>query len=152
MDSFGSIALATEPPKISLLDRPPHGRDEYIISRRMVKHLIGMALYEIIICYAIVFGGDNFMPEPELKWRFDRPDVPYVYPGRIYDWDGTILWKKYESTMGPSRHMTTVFNTFVVMQIFNFVNSRKVNDERNIFDGITENKTFGIVWLMIAGG
>jgi len=95
MDSFGSVALATEPPKMTLLDRPPHARDEYIISRRMVKHLIGMAIYEIIIMYLIVFGGENYVPEPDIYWRFDRPDVPYVYPGRIYDWDGTPLWIRY---------------------------------------------------------
>jgi Ca2+ transporting ATPase len=41
MDSLGSLALATEPPKPEILDRPPHGRNEYIINRRMVKHLLG---------------------------------------------------------------------------------------------------------------
>lgn len=83
MDSLGSLALATEPPKIDLLNRPPYRRDEYIISRTMVKHLIGMALFEIIICYAIVFGGEHFYPEPEVEYRYDRPDIPYVYPGRL---------------------------------------------------------------------
>lgn len=137
MDSLGSLALATEPPKIDLLNRPPHGRNEYIISRRMVKHLIGMALYEISIMYAIVFGGEYFFPEPEEFWRFDRKDIPYVYPGRVVDWDGTPLWKRWEGKYGSSRHMTNVFNVFVCMQIFNMINVRKVNDERNIFDGIT---------------
>jgi Ca2+ transporting ATPase len=83
MDSLGSLALATEPPKISLLNRPPHGRNEYIISRRMVKHLLGMATYEILVMYAIVFGGEGFFPEPEVEYRFDRPEIPYVYPGRV---------------------------------------------------------------------
>lgn len=45
MDSLASLALATEPPKEDLLDRPPYSRDEYIISRKMVKHILGMALY-----------------------------------------------------------------------------------------------------------
>jgi P-type Ca2+ transporter type 2B len=49
MDSLGSLALATELPKDTLLDRPPYRRDEYIISRKMVKHLIGMSIWEIII-------------------------------------------------------------------------------------------------------
>jgi magnesium-transporting ATPase (P-type) len=49
MDSLGSLALATELPKDALLDRPPYRRDEYIISRKMVKHLIGMSIWEIII-------------------------------------------------------------------------------------------------------
>jgi len=38
MDSFASLALATEPPiKEKLLGRPPHKRNDYIISRKMFK-------------------------------------------------------------------------------------------------------------------
>jgi P-type Ca2+ transporter type 2B len=66
MDSIASIALSTEPPKIELLNRPPQGRDDYIISRKMVKHLICMSIYEIIIVYSIVFAGEHFYPEPEV--------------------------------------------------------------------------------------
>ena len=64
MDSLGALALATEPPKKDLLKRPPYRRDEYIISRKMVKHLLGNAVYQIAIIYAIVFGGDYWFPEP----------------------------------------------------------------------------------------
>lgn len=35
---------------------------------------------------------------------------------------------------GPSRHFTIVFNTFVWMQLFNFINSRRIRDEFNIFE------------------
>jgi len=115
MDSLASLALSTEPPKIELLNRPPYRRDEYIISRKMVKHLLGVAIYEIIIVYAIVFAGEYFFPEPSMYWRFDRPNTPYLYPGRVEDWDGTPLWSKYENAIGASRHMSNVFNVFVVM-------------------------------------
>ena len=36
---------------------------------------------------------------------------------------------------GPSRHFTIIFNTFVWLQIFNFINSRRIRDEFNILDG-----------------
>ena len=45
MDSFASLALATELPKEDLLKRPPYKKDEYIISRKMMKHLLGMSIY-----------------------------------------------------------------------------------------------------------
>jgi hypothetical protein len=32
--------------------------------------------------------------------------------------------------------MTNVFNVFVVMQIFNMINARKISDEKNIFSGL----------------
>lgn len=152
MDSLASLALATEPPKIELLNRPPYKRDEYIISRKMVKHLLGIAIYEIIIVYAIVFAGEFFFPEPSMYWRFDRPNSSYLYPGRIEDWDGSPLWSKYENDLGASRHMSNVFNVFVCMQIFNMINARKINDEINIFEGIFENTTYVIIWVIIVGG
>ena len=40
MDSLASLALATEYPKESLLERPPYHKEEYIISRKMMKHII----------------------------------------------------------------------------------------------------------------
>lgn len=41
MDTFGALALATEPPHESLLKRKPHGRNDYIISPIMMKHILG---------------------------------------------------------------------------------------------------------------
>jgi len=45
MDSLASLALATEPPKESLLNRPPYKKDDYIVTRKMVKHIFGMAMF-----------------------------------------------------------------------------------------------------------
>ena len=45
MDSFAALALATGKPKKDLLDRPPYRRDEYIINRKMVKHMVGNAIF-----------------------------------------------------------------------------------------------------------
>jgi Ca2+ transporting ATPase len=41
MDTFASLALATEPPNETLLNRKPHHRDEYMLSKKMMKHIIG---------------------------------------------------------------------------------------------------------------
>jgi len=153
MDSLASLALATESPKEELLQRPPYRRDEYIISRKMVKIILGVSFYQIAIVYAIVFGGENFYPEPDPKWRFERAAVnTFVYPGRRYDWDSSPLYEDKLSLYGPSRHLTNVFNVFVVLQIFNMLNARKINDEKNIFAGIFENKMYLIIWVIIAGG
>ncbi len=47
--------------------------------------------------------------------------------------------------------MTNVFNVFTVMQIFNLINSRKIHDEKNIFEGIHRNWMFIGVWVGIMG-
>ena len=78
----------------------------------MAKNIILMDIYQIIVVYAICFGGEYFYYEPDVFYRFGRP-LPYVFPGRLYDWDGSPLWVLKEPIYGASRHMTNVFNVFV---------------------------------------
>lgn len=47
----------------------------------------------------------------------------------------------------PSQHYTIIFNTFVLMQLFNEINSRKIHGERNVFSGIFRNLIFCSVVL-----
>lgn len=55
-----------------------------------------------------------------------------------------------QKTYGPSRHLTIIFNLFVFLQIFNFLNARKIDDEINVFESITNSYWFiAIVSLII---
>lgn len=146
MDSLASLALATEPPKPDLLEGRPYRRDEYIISRKMVKHILIMAIYQSIIVFTIVFAGEKFLPED--------PDYPlnddgYIVAGRSYTFNGEELYLPYEKEYGPSRHYTIVFTVFVMLQVFNMLNARKINDEPNIFSGIGDNSMFLVIWIGI---
>ena len=104
----------------------------------------------VSVMWAICFAGEKFFPEPDIKFRFDRPEIPFVYPGRRFDWDGTDLFIKHEKKYGSSRHLSNVFNVFVVMCIFNIINARIINDKLNIFSGICNNPTFCIIFVFIA--
>lgn len=42
----------------------------------------------------------------------------------------------------PTIHFTMIFNTFVMMTLFNELNSRKIHGERNIFAGLFTNPIF----------
>ena len=63
MDSLGSLALATEPPNENLLDKKPHTKNDYIISRKMVKHIVGVASFQVFIILVVVFKGESLLPE-----------------------------------------------------------------------------------------
>lgn len=63
MDSLASLALATEEPKEDLLERPPYRKKEYIISQKMIKHILGMSIFQSIILFVFVFGAPAFVPE-----------------------------------------------------------------------------------------
>lgn len=117
----------------------------------MLKQIVPMALYMIAIMYAICFGGEFFFPEPDPAYRFGRwADSDYVTPGRLYDWDGSALFVEYVKIKGSSRHLSNVFNIFVVMAIFNILNARIINDDFNIFKGLFNNMTFCIVFVFIS--
>ncbi|XP_026532181.1 plasma membrane calcium-transporting ATPase 3 isoform X1 [Notechis scutatus] len=116
MDTFASLALATEPPTEALLLRKPYGRNKPLISRTMMKNILGHAVYQLIIIFTLLFVG-------EIIFDIDcGRNAPLHSP--------------------PSEHYTIIFNTFVMMQLFNEINARKIHGERNVFDGIFGNPIF----------
>ncbi|XP_055000223.1 plasma membrane calcium-transporting ATPase 4 isoform X1 [Sorex araneus] len=121
MDTFASLALATEPPTDSLLKRHPYGRNKPLISRTMMKNILGHAVYQLVVIFCLVFAGEKF---------FD------IDSGR-----------KAPLNSPPSQHYTIIFNAFVLMQLFNEINSRKIHGERNVFGGIFRNFIFCSVVL-----
>jgi Ca2+ transporting ATPase len=164
MDTLASLALATEIPHESLLDRKPHNREEYIITKRMWKHIVTQSLYQLLVVMLIVFLGEWFIPESpdqfddllgsdnlQLKYNAGVVDGGHVVNGRLY----SILSStpQYKTTLDqygvPSRHFTVVFNSFVMMQVFNFFNCRKLYDELNVLEGLTKNWLFLLVVLLI---
>lgn len=65
MDTFASLALATEPPTESLLRRRPYGRNKPLISRTMMKNILGHAVYQLTVVFVLVFAGEL----PRGGWR-----------------------------------------------------------------------------------
>ena len=47
----------------------------------------------------------------------------------------------------PSEHFTVIFNTFVMMTLFNEVNARKIHGQRNVFEGLNRNPVFIVIWI-----
>ncbi len=57
MDTFASLALATEPPTEELLERRPYGRNKAMISLTMLKNICGHAIYQLAVLFALVWGS-----------------------------------------------------------------------------------------------
>ena len=73
--------------------------------------------------------------------------------GRLKYLDGSNDYNRYPNAKYfPSRHYTLIFNTFVMMQIGNFFNARKLQDEINIFIGLTSNYLFPVIILIVFCG
>ncbi|CAK7226831.1 plasma membrane calcium [Sporothrix curviconia] len=65
MDTLAALALATDPPQPSVLDRAPERKGSSIISTTMWKMIIGQALYQLIITFLLYFGGQKVLPARE---------------------------------------------------------------------------------------
>ncbi|XP_077539113.1 plasma membrane calcium-transporting ATPase 3 isoform X2 [Haemaphysalis longicornis] len=120
MDTLASLALATEMPTSSLLLRKPYGRTKPLISRTMMKNILGHAIYQLTVIFLLLFLG---------------PEIFDIDPGM-----GVRL----------SEHFTIIFNTFVMMTLFNEVNARKIHGERNIFEGLLTNPIFYSILIITA--
>ncbi|XVE62819.1 hypothetical protein DITRI_Ditri06bG0150600 [Diplodiscus trichospermus] len=57
MDTLGALALATEQPTNDLMDKPPVGRTEPLITKVMWRNLLAQALYQIAILLVLQFKG-----------------------------------------------------------------------------------------------
>ncbi|EAT42936.1 AAEL005561-PA [Aedes aegypti] len=122
MDTLASLALATEMPTPDLLLRKPYGRTKPLISRTMMKNILGQAIYQLIIVFGLLFVGDRFLD---------------IESGR-----GQPL--NSEAT----QHFTIIFNVFVFMTLFNELNARKIHGQRNIFEGLFTNPIFYSIWII----
>ncbi|KAL7946105.1 cation transporting ATPase [Trichoderma barbatum] len=122
MDTLAALALATDPPQDSVLDRKPEPKGSSIISTTMWKMIIGQAIYQLAITFLLYYGGVKVI----------QPIV-----------GGELIHEDVE---------TLVFNTFVWMQIFNQWNNRRLDNKFNIFEGLSRNWFFiGISSLMMGG-
>lgn len=81
MDSLASLALATETPTPALLRRPPYRKTEYIISQKMVKHILGQGVFQSIAILVLLFCGQTFIKEKynvagdEANWTPDGDPI-----------------------------------------------------------------------------
>ncbi|OJJ39202.1 hypothetical protein ASPWEDRAFT_49245 [Aspergillus wentii DTO 134E9] len=122
MDTFAALALATDAPTESILDRKPVPKSAPLFTMTMWKMILGQAVYQLAITFMLYFGGSK------------------------------ILGSQLSADNAQKELDTIVFNTFVWMQIFNEFNNRRLDNRFNIFEGMFKNYWFlGINCIMIAG-
>eukprot|EP01083_Nonionella_stella_P056300 148336_1 len=119
MDTMAALALATEHPTPALLDRHPFKKDSHLITKILWRFIFGHSIYQLTALMLTLTCAQDWL---DIQEEEDPRTKRYI------------------------RHLTVVFNTFVWMQLFNEINARKVNNERNVLDGIFVNPIF---WLII---
>lgn len=65
MDTLAALALATDPPQDSVLNRKPERKGSSIISTTMWKMILGQAVWQLLITFLVYFGGVDVLPGPD---------------------------------------------------------------------------------------
>ena len=86
MDTMGALALGTESPTLSLLQRLPYKRDCSLISPVVWRNIIVQSIFQLsLLSYLLVRGAQDF-------------------------------GSAYNHEVGSVHHLTFIFNTFVLCQ------------------------------------
>ncbi|KAI0067278.1 calcium-translocating P-type ATPase [Artomyces pyxidatus] len=117
MDTFAALALATDPASPALLDRKPDKKTDPLFTVDMIKQILGQSTYQIVIVLIFHFLGSRI-----LGYHPTSDSTLQQHQDRIVQ--------------------TLVFNAFVFAQIFNSVNSRRLDKKYNIFEGMLQNWYF----------
>ncbi|KAH8051028.1 calcium-transporting ATPase [Aureococcus anophagefferens] len=157
MDSLASVALASEPPTEALLERAPYGKKRPMITRVMWHNMLGQAAYQlVVVCFLLFsepimvgwFGVGENASHPN-HHNGDGRDTMFVK--NVFGLSKDQLKHQNEAVEEGTRHFTVVFNTFVLMQLFNEFNSRQLQTvealreswaEWNVMRGVTKNPLF----------
>ena len=143
MDTLAALALGTEKPTGQLLNRQPFGRYDCLLSPHMIRFIVVQGLYQIIVLLVLLFAGNEIpflgveCAYREKPGRFEQPKNGCT-SGKI-DAHGVAL-------------QTIIFNAFVYCQVFNEINARRVNGERNVYKGLFSNAMFIGIMLVISLG
>jgi Ca2+-transporting ATPase len=61
MDTFAALALATDPPTPSILDRKPEPKTAPLITLTMWKMIVGQCIYQLVVTIVLYFGGTHIL-------------------------------------------------------------------------------------------
>ena len=61
MDTFAALALATDPPTRSILNRNPEPKSAPLITVPMWKMIIGQSIFQLAVTLVLNFGGTSFL-------------------------------------------------------------------------------------------
>jgi len=119
VDIFTVLALATERPTPALLMRQPNKMGS-LFTVDMIKHILGHLAYQLIIVFCLPLLGTLIL-------------------GRQHDHSHALQSCPICSTQ------TLAFNAFIFAQIFNTLNSRRLDRKLNVFDGILDDRHFLLI-------
>lgn len=101
MDTFAALALATDLPTRSLLDRKPDPKSAPLITLRMWKMIIGQAIYQLTVTFILYFAGESIL-------SYDSPREKEQLPALVFN---VFVWMQIFNALN-NRRLDNRFNVF----------------------------------------
>ena len=105
MDTLAALALATDPPTKSILDRPPEPKSAPLISLTMWKMMIGQSIFQLVVTLILNFGGSKI-------FNYTSPDEKAELRTAIFN---TFVWMQIFNQYN-SRRLDNKLNIFEGIQ------------------------------------
>lgn len=128
MDTLAAVSLATEPPHPTELKKERVKKHDRLILSVMWRTILGQALYQILVLVVLLYFAPLMF------------DMNYDYIDEPFYRNGEPTFRTY--------HYTLIFYTFILMNLFNQVNSRKLGiKDFNIFERFFNNFYFLVILI-----
>ena len=101
MDTFAALALATDPPTTSILDRKPEPKSAPLITLTMWKMIIGQSIFQLVVTFVLYFAGKSIF-----SYRADEVDT--LLQTAVFN---TFVWMQIFNQYN-NRRLDNKFNIF----------------------------------------
>lgn len=101
MDTFAALALATDPPTRTLLNRKPDPKSAPLITLRMWKMIIGQAIYQLVVTFILYFAGESMLSYESVREKEQLPTLVF----------NTFVWMQIFNALN-NRRLDNRFNVF----------------------------------------
>jgi len=101
MDTMAALALATDPPTDSILDRKPDPKSAPLITMTMWKMIIGQSIYQLTITLILHFGAEKIL-------SYDTPGEQEQISALVFN---TFVWMQVFNQWN-NRRLDNKFNIF----------------------------------------
>lgn len=124
MDVLAAIAFATENPHPTDIRKERINAADNIITKPMMRSILSQSIYQLVIMFLMMYAGPFMFG---IEYNLYTTELRYVFLDQEYPTSRLL-------------HQTLLFQTFVMMNMFNMVNCRILDQMPVLSDGKNEQE------------
>ena len=139
MDTFAALALASLPPNEKVMNSEPRKTSEFIISKPMMKSILGVGLIFVVILFGLV-------------QYFRHVDLTSLMQFSVGDFFSNFLnFTRAEGGL-TAYELSLFFTIFVMLQFWNMFNAKAFMTGKSALASLSESSGFLLIAVVILAG